>query len=199
MPGGRTESEVRLMDAEQVLAAWGRCFAKPYEFVYVIRAKGDHPIKVGKAVDVHRRMAELQTGNPRQLELLAVMPGGYDLEWQLHFRMKSFRLVGEWFGGDAVPGFVEFAQRLMLWMLDRQHETGKCPDFTDFEDGWVFRRSRRDSSPAVVRFVEPDPEHVAKMAERRRQEADVQERVANQLPPPFARAPGDWIAREYGH
>lgn len=64
------------------------------KFVYVIQA-GDlgTPIKVGKACDVRKRMAGLQTGNAQPLVLLYVIPGYELMEKALHHRLRESRIT----------------------------------------------------------------------------------------------------------
>lgn len=64
-------------------------------FVYFLRG-GDH-VKIGHSRDVEKRRAELQTGNPYQLELLAQVPGSPVDERALHKRFAAERVAGEWF------------------------------------------------------------------------------------------------------
>lgn len=65
------------------------------EQVYFVRS-GEH-IKIGFSVDVPARMKELATGNPVQLELLAVVNGGRDLERAIHEALANHRSQREWF------------------------------------------------------------------------------------------------------
>lgn len=44
-----------------------------------------------------RRLHHLQTGNPRRLAIVAMMPGDNDTEHALHLKFKSLRVVNEWF------------------------------------------------------------------------------------------------------
>ena len=64
--------------------------------VYFI-ADGTGHVKIGVSNDVPARMAQLQTGNPTRLRLLAVCPGGEPLERQLHRQFAHVRAEGEWF------------------------------------------------------------------------------------------------------
>lgn len=64
--------------------------------VYFI-ADGTGHVKIGISNDVPARMAQLQTGNPTRLRLLAVCPGGEPLERQLHQQFAHVRAEGEWF------------------------------------------------------------------------------------------------------
>jgi hypothetical protein len=59
-------------------------------------AAGDR-IKIGWSRKVGSRIAQLQTGNPESVVLLATMPGGRSLERTLHQRFAGARLAGEWF------------------------------------------------------------------------------------------------------
>lgn len=72
-------------------------------YVYFIQAAAGGPIKIGKANDVHERLATLQLYCPFELRVLAKRPGGYLLERELHHRFRAYRLHGEWFREDA-PG-----------------------------------------------------------------------------------------------
>lgn len=65
--------------------------------IYLIRDTKNGLIKIGKADNVARRLAQLQTGNASPLFLVAVGPGGYELEKHLHLRLKGLRVRGEWF------------------------------------------------------------------------------------------------------
>jgi hypothetical protein len=68
------------------------------EVVYFLRA-GD-AIKIGRTKNLARRLRALATGSAAPLELLAAVPGGRDLEAQLHRRWRHLHLRGEWFRAD---------------------------------------------------------------------------------------------------
>jgi hypothetical protein len=71
--------------------------AQARERVYFVQAENGGPIKIGKATDVERRVADLQRTNPFTLRVLAVAEGGSTLETQLHQRFASDRKHNEWF------------------------------------------------------------------------------------------------------
>lgn len=73
--------------------------APPAEHIYLIAETGcSDAVKVGHSSDT--RIADLQTGNPRELRLLAKLPGSRDDEQALHARFIHLHedwMRGEWF------------------------------------------------------------------------------------------------------
>jgi hypothetical protein len=67
--------------------------------IYFLRDP-DGAIKIGKAVDVGKRIQALQAGNPRQLTTLLVVRAPRRLEFELHRRFEASRLQGEWFASS---------------------------------------------------------------------------------------------------
>ena len=72
--------------------------------VYVIQCAIDErgPVKIGHAADPEWRLANLQSGNPWPLVLLAASPqlsktAAIDIEEQLHEEFQHLRIRGEWF------------------------------------------------------------------------------------------------------
>lgn len=79
-------------------------------FVYFVREENG-PIKIGWGQNPQRRMAGMQTGNPRRLVLLGCMPATRKEERQLHARFADLRLAGEWFQPhEDILAFVETLQ-----------------------------------------------------------------------------------------
>lgn len=64
--------------------------------VYCIRSECG-AVKIGVAKNVQRRLENLQIGSPSKLELVGVLPGGEDVERDLHARFSGQRRRGEWF------------------------------------------------------------------------------------------------------
>lgn len=75
-------------------------------FVYFIQAGDDGPVKIGIAADPQKRLDEMQIGNHADLVLIAYRPGGLQMERELHARLASGRIRGEWFAADT-PGLKE--------------------------------------------------------------------------------------------
>jgi hypothetical protein len=75
---------------------------------YILRC-GDF-IKIGKAVDVAKRIANLSTGNPEEIVLLHVFPT--NVEKTLHRRFAHLRINGEWFrSSEGLEDFIDRARR----------------------------------------------------------------------------------------
>ena len=69
--------------------------------VYFIQAQVSRAIKIGFAVDVERRLKEIQTGNPEVLEVVGAMPGTVRAEKSLHRQFRADHIRGEWFEASA--------------------------------------------------------------------------------------------------
>jgi hypothetical protein len=72
--------------------------------VYFITIPSLEFVKVGYAADPFVRIKELQTGNPYDLSLLAILPdAGFNKEAELHAKLdaRGARQRGEWFWGPA--------------------------------------------------------------------------------------------------
>lgn len=96
-------------------------------FVYVVRMwvrGGFNPLvyfKIGQAADPRRRLGELQTGNPCELDLFAVFPvEDMDaIESSFHEVFNSLCVRGEWFKfGPNEEGFIR-------WLRDKFYEGTK--------------------------------------------------------------------------
>jgi Meiotically up-regulated gene 113 len=79
--------------------------------IYFVQAVDGGPIKIGIAVDVDRRLRQLQTGSPVRLRVTRTMTGGAEKEVALHQRFKSNQLWGEWFAATPELARLARAQR----------------------------------------------------------------------------------------
>lgn len=80
-------------------------------YVYLIQEGEDGPVKIGWAKNPATRLEDFQTGNSRELRIVASFPGGINDERELHKRFAAHRLRGEWF--EPVPALfslLELAQ-----------------------------------------------------------------------------------------
>ncbi|GEC56798.1 GIY-YIG nuclease family protein [Bradyrhizobium phage ppBeUSDA76-2] len=106
-------------------------------FVYVISALENSvpvaPCKIGITKSPASRLAGIQTGNPRKLELMSAIPipGRMVAKWleeALHDQFEDFRLVGEWFDVcpvDAAIGVCTIAREMFLAICKDAPETAE--------------------------------------------------------------------------
>ena len=105
-------AELRKLDCFNVLrdlpclAGVFKAMNEKGKFVYFVQEKSGGPIKIGSSSDPKRRLKELQTGHPRELMILGSMPGGAEIESELHLKFKNLHSHGEWFHDD--PALMEF-------------------------------------------------------------------------------------------
>ena len=65
---------------------------------FIVECSSNSAVKIGyTAVDPKKRMVALQTGNPNNLHLFAVIEGSERMEQWLHVMFRDYRLFGEWF------------------------------------------------------------------------------------------------------
>ena len=75
--------------------------------VYFIQCTETKRIKIGYASNIGDRFSSIQIGSPTVLKLLATIPGGPDMEAELHFRFEACHLRGEWFNpSPELPNFI---------------------------------------------------------------------------------------------
>lgn len=74
-------------------------------------ASGPNWVKIGWSKQVATRIAQLQTGSPSPIRLLATTPGGRGLERRLHEQFASARVNGEWF--ELTPALREYIEALV--------------------------------------------------------------------------------------
>lgn len=79
--------------------------------VYFLQAEGIPFVKIGHStISATRRMANLQTGCPMPLKVLADCPGDIETEQRIHHRFSHLRERGEWFRLE--PELQDFIDRL---------------------------------------------------------------------------------------
>lgn len=97
-------------------------------FVYFIQRGLAGAIKIGYAKDPAHRLRDLQVGADKPLMLVAVVPGGIDLERALHREFTGARLTGEWF--RPVPSLLARIRELTGNTRIRRHSAGCVMDDT---------------------------------------------------------------------
>jgi hypothetical protein len=83
--------------------------------IYAIRAIGTEFVKIGKANSVGKRLAEIQTHCPHDLELLAAPVWEDRMERVIHAHLRAHNERGEWF--RLTPE----VQQVIDWMLAGDH------------------------------------------------------------------------------
>jgi hypothetical protein len=83
--------------------------------VYCVGVEQCRFVKIGHAVDVCRRIKDLQTGSPRKLSLLGFIPGTRLLEREFHQMFSHLRISREWFSDSNYEITSTFAQLLQLF------------------------------------------------------------------------------------
>lgn len=85
--------------------------SRPKGWVYFIANESSGAIKIGYSSDPEKRLSDLQVASPAKLRLIGRIPGGAELERQLHQKFWSLRLNGEWFKyEDELVRYIESIQ-----------------------------------------------------------------------------------------
>lgn len=96
-------------------------------FVYIITDKLGL-IKIGKAVDVNKRLYELQTGNGRRLILWGTLKcesetDAFAIEKSIQDELKEFQNLGEWF--EFNPSVVHILDKFNFEWKSQDKDTQK--------------------------------------------------------------------------
>lgn len=92
--GARDEREIARFDAEEKASSFPKS-PEGWCYLYVIRS-GER-VKVGRAVDLAQRFANLQSAHHAPLKLVAAAPIHSSLEPLIHLRLQQWRVQGEWY------------------------------------------------------------------------------------------------------
>jgi len=65
--------------------------------IYFIRIKDQPYVKIGFSKDVEKRLKQLQTSSPFDLEIIYTEFAAIEREKQLHEKYKEYQVKGEWF------------------------------------------------------------------------------------------------------
>ena len=88
--------------------------------LYFIRS-GQY-VKIGVSANPWQRLAEFQTANPEPLEMLAVGPGDYGFESELHRLFGEHRGAGEWFrDNERIRAVVDFMRSTFPELQGQPH------------------------------------------------------------------------------
>ena len=103
--------------------------------LYFIRS-GQY-VKIGVSARPWARLAEFQTANPEPLEMLAIGPGDFGFESELHRLFGEHRGAGEWFhDNERIRAVVAFMRSTFPELQQGQHEPEPEPE--------LFQRERAE-------------------------------------------------------
>lgn len=139
---------------------------RPDIIVYVIKAESIGKVKIGIAIDVNIRLAQLQASSPAKLELIGCWIGSKEEEKRLHRQFDQFHSHREWF--DLDESILELARNHN--QLTPTNEPGKfelkasrgqvfdvwttCRLSRPKRDAESLTSTRVDLSPQTMKLVE---------------------------------------------
>ena len=89
--------------------------------IYFLLARSVGLIKIGRSIDVRRRIQDICTMSPVPLELIGVVYGTYQKETEYHQRWAGLRRHGEWFEAtDELMTALEADGLVASWNRARQ-------------------------------------------------------------------------------
>lgn len=95
-------------------------------FVYFVETEG--LVKIGSAKRPRARRSNLQIGCPTKISLLGYLPGGEELEVELHQRFDHLRVRGEWFNSsDELTAMIGEAQEYMAEYIANHPRPKRAP------------------------------------------------------------------------
>ncbi len=101
---------------------------KKDERVYVLGPPGGTLVKIGRTINLAKRVAEIQRMSPVPLEILWSHPGGHQLETNLHRHFAPLRSHGEWFAFEEDPvAQVRSAVELKPWLAPKPRKPKAPP------------------------------------------------------------------------
>lgn len=130
--------------------------------MYVYFIQSGNAVKIGKAIDPERRVAELQTGSPSTLRILAKFicrssKHALQMESVLHEYCKCWRLRGEWFDRrrtSALLRSIDEAGGIESW-LNLGRNIGQSPEVL-LKQRMREERKRREAEAISDRVELPD-------------------------------------------
>ena len=107
--------------------------------IYAISAGDNGAIKFGVAGNPSARLSELQTGNPVRLKLIAYANVCHELERLIHYHLRDYRLVGEWF--CLVQPVLDMVEAIKAQAFSDDHEITNHIYYSDISAiNWYARQ-----------------------------------------------------------
>lgn len=91
----KLESELRERDQNNILAVVKQFQTNNEPFVYLLLSGNRY--KIGFTTNLEQRIQTFNTASPIPHQIIAVVPGDAALEAELHDKLSSKRVFGEWF------------------------------------------------------------------------------------------------------
>lgn len=81
---------------------------------YVYMMSAGNFIKIGHSANPEKRVEQMQTGNPHEIEIIALLPfdskkQAHNEEKRLHFMLKKHNFRGEWFKKSCLKTAFKFS------------------------------------------------------------------------------------------
>lgn len=125
------------------------------EWVYVLGSPSGTLVKIGRTINLAKRVAEIQRMSPVPLEILWSHPGGHELETNLHRHFADLRAHGEWFAFEGDPvALVRNAVDLQPWLAPKPAKPKALPRPRK------PRSTKESRRAAVPRRSAPSPEAI---------------------------------------
>lgn len=110
------------------------------ELVYVLGTPGSNIIKIGRTINLDRRLADIQRMSPVPLAILWTHPGGSDLEANLHRHFKALRSHGEWFAFQHDPvALIQRATEEEPWLRPTLSLTRSAAPLVALPHDWFYQ------------------------------------------------------------
>lgn len=108
--------------------------------VYFLHAPSVNLIKIGHSADPELRFQQLRLMSPVPLEVIGMIPGGYELEQELHNKFAHLQSHGEWFHAtEELKMFAWLETMISLW---NEMDEKSRQSFRELIDTPVFDHSR---------------------------------------------------------
>lgn len=77
-------------------------------YIYFLYDRKSKMVKIGYSCNIQRRIKQLQTSNPNELELVYYVEGNRDTEYFFHKRFSEYRRRGEFFESKPILDWIKW-------------------------------------------------------------------------------------------
>lgn len=129
-----TATHLPLLSGTRHRLMWQSQLPEGQTYVYFIQGEPGTEIKIGFTNKVGQRVRSLQTGNPKELNLLAALPAPRSVETAYHRHLEDERVLGEWFSGPETDRLLIHVLDVADRMVSAYDGSGRAPDIYEFDD-----------------------------------------------------------------